>query len=74
MPEDTLLAFADHGALAGTLPRDGGGAQGVLDAHATAGIDGAALAARLQTDEAKGFVESWRDLLSAIDAKSRVLA
>ena len=74
MPEDTLLAFADHGALAGTLPRDGGGAQGVLDAHAAAGIDVAALAARLQTDEAKGFVESWRDLLSAIDAKSRVLA
>jgi transaldolase len=27
MPEKTLLAFGDHGQLAGTLPRDGGTAR-----------------------------------------------
>ena len=74
MPEDTLLAFADHGEVAGALPRDGGDAEGVLAAHAKAGIDLTALAAQLQSDGAKSFVKSWNQLLGAIDAKSKVLA
>jgi transaldolase len=74
MPEDTLLAFADHGTVPDTLPRDGGDAEATLAAHASAGIDLAALAAQLQTDGAKGFVDSWHELLNAIDAKSKVLA
>ena len=71
MPEDTLLAFADHGAVPDTLPRDGGDAEASLSAHASAGID---MVAQLQTDGAKGFVDSWHELLNAIDAKSKVLA
>jgi len=74
MPEDTLKAYADHGAVPGPMPRDGGSARAVLAAHAEAGIDPQALAAQLQTDGAKGFVKSWRDLLAAIDAKSKVVA
>jgi transaldolase len=74
MPEDTLLAFADHGTAADVLPRDGGEAEASLAAHTRAGIDLAALAAKLQSDGAKGFVKSWDDLLAAIDAKSKVLA
>jgi len=74
MPEDTLLAFAAHGAAPDVLPRDGGDAEASLAAHASAGIDLAALAAQLQTDGAKGFVDSWYELLNAIDAKSKVLA
>ena len=74
MPEDTLLAFADHGTVPDTLPRDGGDAEASLAAHARAGIDLAALAAQLQSDGAKGFVDSWNELLAAIDAKSKVLA
>ena len=74
MPEDTLLAFADHGAAASAMPRDGGDAEARLAAHAKAGIDLAALAAQLQSEGAKGFVESWRDLLGAIGAKSKVMA
>ena len=46
MPEDTLLAFADHGTVPDALPRDGGGAEATLAAHAKAGIDLAALEAR----------------------------
>jgi len=56
------------------LPRDGGDAAVALQAHAKAGIDVTKLAAQLQSDGAKGFVASWRDLLGAIDAKSKVLA
>ena len=74
MPEDTLLAFADHGTVPVPLPRDGGDAEATLAAHATAGIDLAALATQLQSDGAKGFVASWHELLGAIDAKSKVLA
>ncbi len=74
MPEETLLAFADHGKLTGALPRDGGDAQAVLASHTKAGIDLTALAAQLQSDGAKGFVNSWHELLGAIDAKSKVLA
>jgi transaldolase len=74
MPEETLLALADHGAMGSALPRDGGDAAATLLAHAKAGIDIAALAAQLQSDGAKGFVDSWRELLGAIDAKSKVLA
>lgn len=74
MPEDTLKAYADHGAVPEPMPRDGGSARTVLAAHAEAGIDPQALAAQLQTDGAKGFVKSWRDLLAAIDAKSKVVA
>ena len=74
MPEETLLAFADHGTTGSLLPRDGGDAAVALLAHTKAGIDVTALAAQLQSDGAKGFVASWRELLGAIDAKSKVLA
>ena len=74
MPEATLLAFADHGKVASTLPRDGGDAETVLAAHTKAGIDLTALAAQLQSDGAKSFVKSWNELLGAIAAKSKVLA
>ena len=73
MPEETLLAFADHGTTGSQLPHDGGDAAAVLLAHAQAGIDVIPLAAQLQSDGAKGFVASWRELLGAIDAKSKVL-
>jgi transaldolase len=39
MPEKTLLAFGDHGELAGTLPRDGGDCGTVLDNFRKAAID-----------------------------------
>ena len=74
MPEDTLLAFANHGAAATALPRDGGDAEAVLTAHARAGIDLTDLARQLQSDGAKAFVKSWNELLGAIASKSKVLA
>jgi transaldolase len=74
MPEETLLAFAEHGSLPGSLPRDGGNAEAVLAAHTKAGIDLTALSAQLQSDGAKSFVGSWHELLGAIESKSKVLA
>jgi transaldolase len=73
MPEKTLLAFAAHGTLNLTLPRDGGDAEGVLAAFARAGVDVGALAARLQVEGAQSFVKSWQELMQVIAAKSQAL-
>jgi transaldolase len=70
MPEGTLKEFADHGEVGDLLPADGGDVEPVLASFARAGIDVDALAARLQDEGAKSFVESWTDLMSRIEAKS----
>jgi transaldolase len=66
MPEPTLHAFADHGEVGDLLPADGGNAEAVLKEFAEAGIDVAALAARLQEEGKESFNKSWEDLLSSI--------
>src|SRR5262249_51224566 len=43
MPDKTLLAFADHGAVGDPLPADGGDVDDVLAAFSEAGIDVGAL-------------------------------
>ncbi len=73
MPEETLLAFAEHGSVGKALPRDGGDCERVLAAFGKAGIDVAKLAADLQSEGAKSFVDSWKDLLSSIESKSKAL-
>jgi len=73
MPEATLKALDDHGHTAETLAVDGGDCERVLARYAEAGIDVDALAARLQEEGAKSFVQSWNDLLSVIEAKSAEL-
>ncbi len=73
MPEKTLLAFAAHGRLSGTMPEDGGDAEAVLAEFAKAGIDVAALAARLQTEGAQSFTKSWAELLNVIAVRSKQL-
>ena len=74
MPEETLLAFGNHGSIGGALPRDGGTAEATLKAHAQAGINLTELSAKLQSDGASAFVDSWHELLAAIESKSKVLA
>jgi transaldolase len=73
MPEGTLKALADHGELGAILPGDGGDCEEVLAEFAKAGVDVDALAAQLQTDGAKSFVDSWNELLTVIDSKSAEL-
>jgi transaldolase len=70
MPEGTLTALADHGALGEMLPADGGDSEEVLGRFAFAGIDVEALASQLQDEAAKSFVNSWHELMGVIAAKS----
>ena len=74
MPDATLLAFADHGEIRGTMAEDGGDAEVVLAEFERAGVDLAALATRLQQEGAEAFVKSWKALLERIGAKSEALA
>jgi transaldolase len=66
LPEKTLEAFADHGRVSGVLPTDGGDAESVIAECRRAGVDDAALAARLQQEGAAAFTASWKDLLECI--------
>jgi transaldolase len=74
MPEGTLKALADHGALGEMLPADGGDGEKVLAMFASAGVNVDALASQLQDEGAKSFVDSWRELMGVIAAKSSDLA
>ena len=74
IPDKTLLAFADHGKLHGTMPKDGGDCEEVIARFNAVGIDDAALAGRLQREGAAAFVKSWNDLLGRIAQKSSKVA
>jgi len=73
MPDATLKALADHGDISATLPSDGGNCEEVLAEFGKAGIDIDALAAKLQDEGAKSFVQSWNDLMNVIATKGAEL-
>ena len=78
LPEKTLLAWADHGALGAgidaALPADGGYADGVLQEHRREGINLDTLALRLQREGVATFTQSWHALLACIQNKCLVRA
>jgi transaldolase len=74
MPFKTIQAFADHGVVAPALPTDGGDSEAVLAAFEAAGVDVAALAAKLQSDGAAAFVKSWEQLQGVVDTKTAAVA
>ena len=59
---------------AALLPADGGDCEEVLAQFAEAGIDVDALAAQLQDEGAKSFVQSWNELMAVIASKGATLA
>ena len=73
MPEATLNALANQKQLGSILPADGGDSEEVLSQFARAGVSVDALAAQLQQDGAKSFVNSWEELMSQITSKTAVL-
>jgi transaldolase len=71
VPEKTLLAFADHGIVNGSMPPEGADAEKVLKEFGDAGVDVDALAAKLQQEGADAFSKSWGQLLDVIAEKSK---
>jgi transaldolase len=73
MPESTLKALADHGAIEQGLSP---GIQHWKDTQAKftkAGIDIESLGAQLQDEGAESFDKSWSDLMDCITSKSNAL-
>jgi transaldolase len=70
MPEQTLLAFADHGKVNDAMRVDGGSAEAVVAEFKREGVDAEALAADLQREGTEAFAKSWRDLMLRIGSKS----
>jgi transaldolase len=73
MPEQTLLAFAEHGEVGDMLAEDGGNAEELLARFAEAGVEYDTLAAKLQSEGAESFDASWNDLMGCIASKSELL-
>jgi transaldolase len=73
IPEKTLLAFANHGAVRGAMPTDGGNCEAVIAQFTAAGIDVDKLAGRLQVEGTQAFARSWGDLMCRIGEKSSLL-
>jgi transaldolase len=73
MPEETLLAFAQHGQVGGVIPRKGADYELELAEFRRVGVDMAKLGADLQKEGAESFDVSWGDLLKTIEAKSKAL-
>ncbi|MGI8802011.1 MAG: transaldolase [Solirubrobacteraceae bacterium] len=74
MPEPTLLAFAEHGKVGDPLPADGGDCEEVIARFGELGIDVEELAAQLQKDGAKSFVDSWTQLMDTIAREAQAAA
>ena len=74
MPEKTLSALATHTEIGTIIAADGGDCEEILQKFSAAGIDADALAAQLQEEGAKSFVQSWNDLMKVITSKSAALA
>lgn len=74
IPNATLEAFFDHGEVGEPLSADGSDADAQLARFTKAGIDLGEVAAQLQSDGAKAFVDAWHELMGRIDAQSAAVA
>jgi transaldolase len=72
MPEATLRAFADHGAVGAVLDPDPLDAEAMIREAAALGVDLEAVAGELEREGVQAFADSYESLLAGIVAKTRV--
>jgi transaldolase len=73
MPEETLLAFAQTGALGDLVSTDGVAAGRALAAVEAAGVKLGQLAQQLQVEGRDAFIKSWKDLIAVVEKRAGVL-
>lgn len=73
MPEETLLAFQDHGRVEDLLRHDGGDSHRLLLDCEKAGVPVKATAEQLQLEGRDAFKKSWDELLEQIRTKASAL-
>ena len=71
MPEETLIAFGRARQLRDAIRETEEIAKQVLAAFGKAGIESLKLAADLQSEGAKSFDDSWKDLLSRSSPRAK---
>ncbi len=69
MPEETIVAFQDHGAVELTLEKGLGKARKLLDELAAAGVDYHDVTDTLEEEGVQKFADSFDELLDGIRAK-----
>jgi transaldolase len=74
MPENALHALASQNSRLKEFSRGGDDSMTILAAHEAAGVNLSELAARLQSEGAAAFVNSWNELLVGLDSKAKVLS
>jgi transaldolase len=74
MPEHTLRAFADHGAVTRTLDAEPEAAEHTLAELPAAGIDLGSVSAELEREGVQSFCASYHQLLDCIESKLGVVA
>ncbi|MGH2976275.1 MAG: transaldolase [Solirubrobacterales bacterium] len=73
MPPKTLRAFAGHGDVGGSLGKDAGVAERLIDELAAAGIDFAALTDGLERRGVEAFRDSYHQLMRSIEERIAAL-
>jgi len=73
IPDDTLLAFADHGEIAEPLPDETTSAEKILKQYEDISVNYFQLAEQLQKEGAESFKKSWDDLIKSIATKRKQL-
>lgn len=71
IPENTLLAFADHGETGEILSTSGTDADEILQQFEAEGVDIEQLADQLQQEGAQSFNASWEHLIQSIHTKRK---
>jgi transaldolase len=69
MPEETIVAFQDHGEVALTLEQDLDGARRVFERIAEAGVDYDDVVTTLEQEGVQKFSDSFAELLDGVRAK-----
>jgi transaldolase len=69
MPEETIVAFQDHGEVALTLERDLDEARGVFERIADAGVDYDDVVDVLEQEGVQKFSDSFAELMDGVKAK-----
>ena len=70
MPDNTVEAFIENGAIARTIDSDPARAQFILDSVAAVGIDLEAVAQTLEEEGVAAFVKSFDELISSLTTKA----
>ncbi|MHB8243450.1 MAG: transaldolase [Solirubrobacteraceae bacterium] len=74
MPEETIMAFQDHGSPEPRLRSGLAEARAVLDALAQAGVDYDDLTDTLEREGVEKFADSFDELMKSLDSKREALA